>query len=99
MTTTTPTPAATTTAEEKPAAEKPRVRPDKGDGKFAVAGEVRELLPNARFRVLLENGREILAHASGKIRMRRIRIVTGDRVTVEVSGYDFKRGRIVYRDK
>ncbi|MGI9338802.1 MAG: translation initiation factor IF-1 [Gammaproteobacteria bacterium] len=68
-------------------------------GKFSAAGEVRELLPNARFRVLLENGREILAHASGKIRMRRIRIVTGDRVTVEVSGYDFKRGRIVYRDK
>ena len=72
---------------------------ESGNGKFPVAGEVRELLPNARFRVMLENGREILAHASGKIRMRRIRIVTGDRVTVEVSGYDFKRGRIVYRDK
>ena len=69
---------------------------ESGNGKFR---EVRELLPNARFRVMLENGREILAHASGKIRMRRIRIVTGDRVTVEVSGYDFKRGRIVYRDK
>ncbi|WOV91657.1 MAG: translation initiation factor IF-1 [Candidatus Zeuxoniibacter abyssi] len=67
--------------------------------KIELYGEVYDLLPNAMFRVKLENGRSILAHASGKIRMRRIRILAGDRVRVELSQYDFSKGRIVYREK
>ena len=67
--------------------------------KIELYGEVYDLLPNAMFRVKLENGRLILAHASGKIRMRRIRILSGDRVRVELSQYDFSKGRIVYREK
>jgi len=58
---------------------------------------VREALPNAMFRVELENGHEVLAHVSGKMRMHFIRIVPGDRVTIEMSPYDLTRGRIVYR--
>lgn len=62
-------------------------------------GKVIEPLPNAMFRVELENGHKVLAHVSGKIRMNFIRILPGDRVTVELSPYDLTRGRIVYRYK
>ncbi|ANZ61483.1 translation initiation factor IF-1 [Secundilactobacillus paracollinoides] len=64
-----------------------------------VEGKVTETLPNAMFRVELENGHEILAHVSGKIRMHYIRILPGDRVTVEMSPYDLTNGRITYRFK
>ena len=60
---------------------------------------VREALPNAMFRVELENGHKLLAHVSGKIRMNFIRILPGDKVTVEVSPYDLSKGRIVYRSR
>ncbi len=62
-----------------------------------VDGIVSEVLPNATFRVRLENGHEILAHISGKIRMNYIKIVQGDRVAVELSPYDLSKGRITYR--
>jgi len=64
-----------------------------------VEGTVVEALPNAMFRVELANGHRVLAHVSGKIRMNFIRILPGDRVTVELSPYDLARGRIVYRFK
>ncbi|MGX7349688.1 translation initiation factor IF-1 [Dolosicoccus paucivorans] len=64
-----------------------------------VEGTVVETLPNAMFQVELENGHEVLAHVSGKIRMNYIRILPGDRVTVELSPYDLTRGRITYRFK
>jgi translation initiation factor IF-1 len=64
-----------------------------------VEGKVIEPLPNALFRVELENGHRVLAHVSGKMRMHFIRILPGDRVTVELSPYDLSRGRIVYRYK
>ncbi len=64
-----------------------------------VEGTVIEPLPNTMFRVELENGHRILAHISGKMRMNYIRILPGDRVTVELSQYDLTRGRIVYRFK
>lgn len=64
-----------------------------------VEGTVVEPLPNAMFRVELENGHVVLAHVSGKIRMNYIRILPGDRVTVELSPYDLTRGRIKYRFK
>ena len=60
---------------------------------------VREALPNAMFLVELENGHRLLAHVSGKIRMNFIRILPGDKVTVEVSPYDLSKGRIVYRSR
>ena len=63
------------------------------------AGTVLELLPNAMFRVKLENEHEILAHTSGRMRKNRIRVLTGDRVTVEMTPYDLSRGRITYRFK
>jgi translation initiation factor IF-1 len=64
-----------------------------------VEGKVTEALPNAMFRVQLDNGHTVLAHISGKIRMHFIRILPGDRVKVELSPYDLNRGRIVYRQK
>ena len=64
-----------------------------------VQGTVKETLPNAMFKVELENGHQILAHISGKMRMHFIRILPGDNVTVELSPYDLTRGRIVYRAK
>lgn len=64
-----------------------------------VEGRVVEPLPNAMFRVELENGYRVLAHISGKIRMHFIKILPGDKVTVELSPYDLTRGRIVYRTK
>ena len=64
-----------------------------------VQGTVAETLPNAMFRVQLDNGHKILAHISGKMRMHYIRILPGDRVTVEVSPYDPTKGRVTYRHK
>jgi len=64
-----------------------------------VEGKVIEPLPNAMFRVELDNGYKVLAHVSGKMRMNFIRILPGDKVTVELSPYDLTRGRIVYRYK
>ena len=66
---------------------------------ITVDGTVVEPLPNAMFRVKLENGHVVLAHVSGKMRKFFIRIIPGDRVTVELSPYDLQRGRIVYRSK
>ncbi len=64
-----------------------------------VEGKVVEKLPNAMFRVTLENGHEVLAHISGKLRMNFIKIVPGDKVTIELSPYDLTKGRITWRDK
>jgi translation initiation factor IF-1 len=68
----------------------------KGDA-IQVEGKVFETLPNAMFRVELENGHKVLAHISGKMRMHYIKIMPGDTVTVELSPYDLSRGRVVYR--
>ena len=65
--------------------------------KIQVRGKVVETLPNAYFRVELENGHKVLAHLSGKMRVHFIRILAGDEVTVELSPYDLTRGRITYR--
>ncbi|OGC59620.1 translation initiation factor IF-1 [candidate division WWE3 bacterium RIFCSPLOWO2_01_FULL_53_14] len=67
--------------------------------KTEVSGIVKEKLPNALFRVELEDGRGILAHISGKMRLHRIKVIPGDSVRVELSPYDQARGRIVYRSK
>ncbi|MBP9021242.1 MAG: translation initiation factor IF-1 [Syntrophobacterales bacterium] len=64
-----------------------------------VEGKVIETLPNAMFRVELENGHRVLAHISGKMRMHFIKILPGDRVKIELSPYDLTRGRITYRSK
>ena len=64
-----------------------------------VDGVVQEALPNAMFRVELENGHKVLAHISGKLRMNFIRILPGDKVTIELSPYDLSKGRIIWRDK
>jgi translation initiation factor IF-1 len=69
------------------------------DDVIEVEGTVVETLPNAMFKVELENGHVVLAHVSGKIRMNFIRILPGDKVTVELSPYDLNRGRITYRFK
>ena len=69
------------------------------DDVIEIEGPIKETLPNAMFKVELENGHEILAHVSGKIRMHYIRILPGDRVTVEMSPYDLTKGRITYRFK
>ncbi|MCD5413728.1 MAG: translation initiation factor IF-1 [Clostridiales bacterium] len=66
---------------------------------IVVEGSIKETLPNAKFIVQLENGHEILAHLSGKLRMHFIRILPGDKVTVELSPYDLTRGRITWRKK
>jgi translation initiation factor IF-1 len=63
-----------------------------------VQAVVREALPNAVFRVQLENGHTVMAHVSGKMRMHFIRILPGDKVTVELSPYDLTKGRIIYRE-
>ncbi|MDG1286485.1 MAG: translation initiation factor IF-1 [Rickettsiales bacterium] len=62
-------------------------------------GTVEEVLPNTMFRVVLENGHEVLAHSSGKMRKNRIRVLAGDRVTVEMTPYDLSKGRITFRHK
>lgn len=69
------------------------------DDVIEVEGKVLELLPNAMFKVELENGHKVLAHISGKMRMNFIRILPGDKVMVELSPYDLSRGRITYRFK
>ncbi|OQX19211.1 MAG: translation initiation factor IF-1 [Desulfobulbaceae bacterium A2] len=69
------------------------------DGAIEVEGTILETLPNAMFRVELENGHKILAHISGKMRMHFIKILPGDRVTVELSPYDLTRGRVIFRAK
>jgi translation initiation factor IF-1 len=66
---------------------------------IVLEGTVVEPLPNAMFKVELENGHQVLAHSSGKMRMHRIRILPGDRVQVEITPYDLNRGRITYRYK
>ena len=66
---------------------------------IAVEGTVVETLPNAMFRVELDNGHRVLAHISGKMRMHYIKILVGDKVTVELSPYDLTKGRITYRYK
>jgi translation initiation factor IF-1 len=62
-----------------------------------VEATVKEALPNAVFKVVLENGHQVMAHVSGRMRMNWIRILPGDKVTVEISPYDLSKGRIVYR--
>jgi translation initiation factor IF-1 len=69
------------------------------DEPIKVEGTVLETLPNAMFKVELENGHQVLAHISGKMRMHFIKILPGDTVTVELSPYDLTRGRITYRSK
>ena len=71
----------------------------KKDGAIEIEGTIVESLPNAMFRVELENGHKVLAHISGKMRQHYIRILPEDRVVVELSPYDLTRGRIVYRYK
>ncbi|MFH1395311.1 MAG: translation initiation factor IF-1 [Candidatus Omnitrophota bacterium] len=66
---------------------------------IVAIGEIVETLPNAMFKVRLENGHIVLAHVSGKMRMYFIRIVPGDKVTVELSPYDLSRGRVIKREK
>ena len=67
------------------------------EGMIEIEGTVHEVLPNTQFRVRLVNGAEVLAYAGGKMRQRRIRIIAGDRVSLEMSPYDVTRGRISYR--
>ena len=67
--------------------------------KIEFKGKVTELLPNAMFRVMLENNHEVLAHTAGKLRKNRIRVLAGDQVLVEMTPYDLTRGRITYRFK
>ena len=69
------------------------------EGVIEVSGKIIEALPNATFQVELENGHKILAHVSGKLRMNFIRILPGDKVTVEMSPYDLTKGRITWRAK
>ena len=71
----------------------------KKDGSIELEGTITESLPNAMFRVELDNGHKVLAHISGKMRKNFIRILPGDRVLVEVTPYDLSRGRIIYRFK
>lgn len=80
----------------KPAKE---IRTQAKEDSIQLEGKVMESLPNAMFRVELDNGHKVLAHISGKMRMNFIRILPGDRVTVEMSPYDLERGRITYRFK
>jgi translation initiation factor IF-1 len=88
-----PAPVATRTSVEEVDLPKPK------EDAIVLEGTVVEPLPNAMFRVELENGHKVLAHSSGKMRMHRIRILPGDRVQVEITPYDLSRGRITYRYK
>ena len=69
------------------------------EGSIEFQGVVLELLPNAMFKVKLENDHEVLAHSSGKMRRNRIRVLAGDKVTVEMTPYDLTKGRITFRWK
>ena len=84
---------------EKPTSLGKEVKSVAKQDAIEVEGKVLESLPNAMFKVELANGHQVLAHVSGKIRMNFIRILPGDRVTIELSPYDLTRGRIVYRFK
>jgi translation initiation factor IF-1 len=86
-------PAPTSAPEEECALPKPK------EDAIVLEGTVIEPLPNAMFRVELENGHKVLAHISGKMRMHYIRILPGDKVQVELTPYDLSRGRITYRYK
>ena len=81
----------------RPAGADPRKEGMAKEEPIEVEAIVKEALPNARFRVELEGGHEILAYVSGKMRMHWIRILPGDKVTVQMSPYDLTKGRIVYR--
>ena len=87
--------AAVSTPQESKEGHLPRPKEDA----IVLEGTVVEPLPNAMFRVELENGHKVLAHSSGKMRMHRIRILPGDMVQVEITPYDLNRGRITYRSK
>ena len=91
----------TVTETEQPTRSQAGIAEDmaKKDGAIEVEGRVVEPLPNAMFRIELENGHKVLAHISGKMRQHYIRILPEDRVVVELSPYDLSRGRIVYRYK
>jgi len=82
---------ASTSVEERPRRQDPDA--------ITVDGRVIEALPNAMFRVELENGHTVLSHLAGKMRTNYIRVLPGDRVTVELSPYDLTRGRIIYRHR
>jgi translation initiation factor IF-1 len=84
--------------DEKTSFEESHLPKPKEDA-IVLEGTVVEPLPNAMFRVELENGHKVLAHSSGKMRMHRIRILPGDKVQVEITPYDLTRGRITYRYK
>ena len=77
--------------------EKPLPKPK--EDAIVLEGTIKESLPNAMFKVTLDNGHEVLAHISGKMRMHYIRILPGDKVQVELTPYDLTRGRITYRYK
>lgn len=86
-----PAPAPTTPTEERPRRQDPDA--------ITVDGRVVDALPNAMFTVELENGHSVLSHLAGKMRTNYIRVLPGDRVTVELSPYDLSRGRITYRHR
>lgn len=70
-----------------------------GDDAIEVNGIVQEVLPNSQYRVVLDNGHKVLAYAAGKLKLRHIRILTGDSVVLQLSPYDLDRGRIMWRNK
>jgi translation initiation factor IF-1 len=86
-------------SRKKNTVKKDRIQAKPKEDSIQIEGKVLEALPNAMFRVELENGHNVLAHISGKMRMNFIRILPGDKVTVELSPYDLTRGRITYRFK
>jgi translation initiation factor IF-1 len=86
-----PSPAPATPVEERPRRQDPDA--------IIAEGRVKEALPNAMFTVELENGHSVLSHLAGKMRTNYIRVLPGDRVTVELSPYDLTRGRITYRHR
>ena len=88
----------TRTMEKQKAVNGRRINMSKADV-IEIEGTVVEKLPNAMFQVELENGHKVLAHISGKLRMNFIRILPGDKVTIELSPYDLSKGRIIWRDK
>jgi len=91
-------PHSTTTTPAQPGNTGPVIKESKKDA-IAVEGKITEALPNAMFQVLLDNGHNVLGHISGKMRKNFIKILPGDRVVIELSPYDLKRGRITFRYK
>jgi translation initiation factor IF-1 len=89
--------APTGSPEQRTSEEKPLPKPK--EDAIVLEGKILESLPNAMFKVALDNGHEVLAHISGKMRMHYIRILPGDKVQVELTPYDLTRGRITYRYK